>query len=84
MMNEVRRDYYKPVFIPNGGQWVHKTTPQERKTEILGLEDIAQALGLAIPTVIRYIHQEGLPARKLGKRYYTTVTRLENWINERD
>lgn len=79
-------DYIKPVFIPNGGQWVHNEThaPQERKTEILGLEDIAQALGLAIPTVIKYIHQEGLPARKLGKRYYTTVTRLENWINERD
>lgn len=71
-------DYIKPVFIPGAN------APQERKTEILGLEDIAQALGLAIPTVIKYIHQEGLPARKLGKRYYTTVTRLENWINERD
>jgi hypothetical protein len=79
MMNEVRRDYYKPVFIPGA-----RNAPQEPKTEILGLEDIAQALGLAIPTVIKYIHQEGLPARKLGKRYYTTVTRLENWINERD
>lgn len=72
-------DYIKPVFIPGANN-----APQERKTEILGLEDIAQALGLAIPTVIKYIHQEGLPARKLGKRYYTTVTRLENWINERD
>lgn len=46
---------------------------------LAGREAIAAHLGVSWPTCRKYIEQEQLPARRMGKSWYSTREALDKW-----
>ena len=50
---------------------------------LAGREAIAQHLGVSWPTCRKYIEHENLPARRMGKVWYSTIEALDKWTLNR-
>lgn len=50
---------------------------------LAGREAIAKHLGVSWPTCRKYIEKEELPARRMGKSWYSTVEALDKWTLDR-
>jgi len=59
-------------------EFIKKDAPTEN--EFLNVEETAEYLGLAKPTVYDLVFKKQLPNCKQGKRLYFIKSDLENWV----
>lgn len=52
----------------------------EEKPEILSIREVAQFLGLSIPTLYGYVQKREIPFCKKGKRLYFIRAEILHWI----
>lgn len=50
------------------------------ETEILNFEEAARFLGVSMKTLAKVIHQENLPARKIGREWKFSRRALVEWV----
>ncbi len=48
--------------------------------EILNIEEAAALLGVSIKTFNKVLHNEGMPARKIGREWKFSRQALINWV----
>ena len=61
------------------GQPQDKPVGEMRRREMLSPQDVANELGRAKSTVIRWLELRFLPGQRVGSRWYVKRTELEAW-----
>lgn len=46
----------------------------------VGVEDVAEHLGVAKDSVYRWIEEKGLPARRVGRLYRFKLSEVDEWV----
>lgn len=46
----------------------------------VGVDDVAQHLGVAKDSVYRWIDERGLPARRVGRLYRFKLSEVDEWV----
>ena len=54
------------------------------KDKIMNKRDVAKYLKLSIPSVDRYMMNEGMPYYKIGKSVRFDKDRIENWLDDKN
>lgn len=55
---------------------------QEKTNDIIGLDEIDNALPFGRKKILKLIHSGELPVVKIGRTYVTTKNKLIKWIEE--
>lgn len=46
----------------------------------LNISEAAEAIGVSKPTMVKLIHTDGFPVKKIGSRYLIPVSALIKWL----
>ncbi len=50
--------------------------------EILNLKEACKLLGISRPTILKYLHNGKLPARRLGRKWLFSKRQLISWVEK--
>ena len=48
----------------------------------INVEELAEILGISYSAALKYVHQDGFPAFRIGHKIYTTRPLLSQWIEQ--
>lgn len=59
-----------------------RSNKREKMQKLLNVQEASNLLGLAVPTIYKYVCCRKIPYIKVGGRVFFNIERLESWIND--
>ena len=47
------------------------------------LNEAAEAIGVSVPTMQKFVHMKGFPALRAGRKYVIPIEAFQRWMEER-